>query len=389
LSDRIALLIVGGGPAGLSAARGYRAAGGAGRVAIVADEERVPYNRPPLTKDLLRGESQEAELPLEEEAWFGDHAVELIGGRAVTLEAAERTVTLSGGRELAFEQCVLATGAEPKRLPIPGADRPAVLVLRSLDHLRELQRRLGRSSRVAVIGSGFIGCEIASSLRRLGHPVSLISGETAPNAARLGEQAAGILRGWLDDDGVEVHLGAPLDRIERTGDQLRLSAGDRTVNAELVVMATGVSPRSELAAQAGLSLRGGAVPVSPAMRTLRPGLLAAGDVSFAENATAGRPLRVEHWGEALAQGEIAGQTAAGEGAQWSAVPGFWSTIGRRTLKYAAWGDGFDRTRVEHHPGGGFTVWYGQGDRAVGVLTHEADPDYERGRTAIAEGAPWS
>jgi NADPH-dependent 2,4-dienoyl-CoA reductase/sulfur reductase-like enzyme len=125
------------------------------------------------------------------------------------------------------------------------------------------------------------------------------------------------------------------------------------------------------------------------MRTAAPGLLAVGDACLAENATAGRPLRVEHWGDALGQGAVAGATAAGQETSWGDVPGFWSTIGSRTLKYAAWGDGFDAARLERGDSGAFTVWYGREGRIVGVLTHDVDEDYERGSKLIAEGAPWS
>ena len=153
-------------------------------------------------------------------------------------------------------------------------------------------------------------------------------------------------------------------------------------------MATGVAPRSELAAQAGLELDDGAIPVSAAMRTARDGLLAAGDVCLADNLAAGRALRVEHWGDALGQGAIAGQTAAGVDAGWDEVPGFWSTIGSRTLKYAAWGDGFDASRLHRDGDGAFVAWYGRQGRIAGVLTHERDEDYDRGRELIAQGAPW-
>ena len=142
MTDRQSLLVIGGGPAGLSAVRAYREAGGQGPVAIVADEHRMPYRRPPLTKELLRGDATEEDLPIERESWLSEHEVSLIGGRAVILDAEARSVILSGGRELKYRQLVLATGAEPTRLPVAGADDPAVRVLRTLDHLRELQRRL-------------------------------------------------------------------------------------------------------------------------------------------------------------------------------------------------------------------------------------------------------
>ena len=389
MTERYALLIVGGGPAGLAAARGFRKLVDDGRVAIVTDEHRLPYSRPPLTKALLRGESSEAELPIENEAWLEDRRLELVSGRVVTLDPAQRTASLSGGRKLCYDHCLLATGAEPTRLPVRGSDHPRVHVLRTLDHLRDLQARLHGAARVTVIGSGFIGCEIAGSLRMRGHKVDLVSDEPAPNAARLGARPAEIIRCWLQGDGVRMHLGAPVDRLEAASPYLTVIAGEHRIVADVVVMATGVRPRSELAVQAGVDLDDGAIPVDPGMRTTQARLLAAGDVCQAENRAAGRPLRVEHWGDALTQGEIAGRTAAGADAAWDSVLGFWSTIGRRTVKYAAWGDGYEEDQLERHDDGGFTVWYRRGGKLVGVLTHEADDDYDRGAERIAEGAPWS
>ena len=388
MSEPYSLLVIGGGPAGLSAARAYRDAGGDGPVAIVADEGRMPYNRPPLTKDLLRGESAEEDLPLEDEAWLDEQGVDLVAGRAVGLNAEQRQVLLSGGRALPYASCLLATGAEPTRLPVRGGDRPWVHVVRTVEHVRRLTARLDDAVRVVVIGSGFIGCEIAASLRARGNEVDLISDEPLPNSGRLGEPQGKILKDWLTEDGVVTHLGASVQRIERADGAVTVTAGSERVTGDLVVMATGVAPRSELAGQAGLELDDGAVPVSAAMRTAREGLLAAGDVCRADNLAAGRPLRVEHWGDALGQGAVAGQTAAGVEAGWDDVPGFWSTIGTRTLKYAAWGDGFDATRLHRGDEGAFAAWYGRDGRIAGVLTHERDDDYDRGRELIAQGAPW-
>jgi NADPH-dependent 2,4-dienoyl-CoA reductase/sulfur reductase-like enzyme len=388
VTETFELLAIGGGPVGLAAARAFREAGGRGAVAIVADEQRMPYRRPPLTKDLLRGESDESSLPIEDESWLHEHDVRLVGGRAVQLDATGREVLLSGGRTLRYRRCVLATGAEPVRLPIPGADDPAVRVLRTLDQLRELRARLRPDDPVVVIGSGFIGCEIAASLRMRGHPVSLVSDEPAPNARRLGGAAAAVIAGWLRELEITLVLGEGVDRISREAGLLSVRAGAQELRAPVVVMAVGVAPRGELAAACGLRLHDGAVPVDAAMRTGREGLLAAGDVAFALNATAGRPLRVEHWGDALGQGAVAGRTAAGLDAAWDAVPGFWSTIGRHTLKYAAWGDGFDTVSIDGGDGG-FAAWYGREDRIVGVLTHDRDDCYERGTELIAEAAAWA
>ncbi len=388
MTDELELLIIGGGPAGLSTARSYRDAGGRGAVGIITDEQRMPYRRPPLTKELLRGEADEDELPIEPEEWLAEHDVRLIGGRAVAVRPDDHAVTLSGGRGLGYATCVLATGAEPTRLPVPGVDDPAVRVIRSLDDFRELQHRLRADDQLIVVGSGFLGCEIAASLCRRGHRVTLLSDEPAPNARRLGEEAAAELQRWLLDEGVILHMGVAVDRIERDHHGLAVTTGAVRVQGRIAIMATGVAPRSELAQAAGLELADGAIPVDGAMRTRRPDLLAAGDVCAAQNVTARRPLRVEHWGDALAHGEVAGRTAAGVQAEWAEVPGFWSTIGSRTLKYAAWGDGYDQTRIDRHANGGFTAWYGRNGQIVGVLTHEADEDYDRGRRLIAQGAPW-
>ncbi|HST41014.1 MAG TPA: FAD-dependent oxidoreductase, partial [Conexibacter sp.] len=340
--------------------------------------------------------------PLASERWLRAHDVRLVATRALALDPAARTVALADGRELGYAggHCLLATGAEPARLPLQGADDPRVRVLRTLAQLRLLVQRLRPEAPVAVIGSGFIGCEAAVSLRRRGHPVTLLSAEPAPQAARLGEEVAARLSTWLALEGVELRAGAEIDAIEHEAGApddapspapgaAVVRAGDAAVRAELVVMAVGVRPRIELARAAGIALAddGGAIATDAAMRTGHAGVLAAGDAARAQHALAGRPLRVEHWGDALTQGAVAGRTAAGAQARWDEVPGFWSTIGERTLKHAAWGDGHARVRVEDHPGGGFTAWYGDEDgRLVGVLAHDADDDYERGRTLIAQGA---
>jgi 3-phenylpropionate/trans-cinnamate dioxygenase ferredoxin reductase component len=385
MSDSHDWLIIGGGPAGMAAARAYREAGGEGSVAIVTDEHRMPYRRPPLTKQLLRGEIGEDELPLESEGWLGEQRISLISGRAVSLDADRREVMLSGGRGLEYRDALLATGAEPTRIPVPGADHPGVRIVRTLDHVRELIARLRDGEPAVVIGSGFIGCEIAASLRRRGHPVTLISDESEPNAARLGEDAARQIHRWLEAEHVEVRLGAGVERIEPG---FTVIAGGAKARAPVVVMAGGVAPRVELAVSAGIELERGAIPVDAHQRTAKPGLYAAGDVAFAENATARRHLRVEHWGDALGQGEIAGRNAAGADAVWDAVPGFWSTIGENVLKYAAWGDGFDESRFDDYGDGAFTAWYGLEGTIVGVLTHERDDDYERGSELIGRRAPW-
>jgi 3-phenylpropionate/trans-cinnamate dioxygenase ferredoxin reductase subunit len=378
------LVIIGGGPAGLAAARGYRDAGGGGDVTLIGAEPHLPYRRPPLTKEFLRGELDRGELALEQASWFADRDVELrLGIRAEAIDPEGGIVRLADGQTVPAHACVLATGSRPQRLLVPGADDEDVLAIRLLsDSERLIERARGAKSAV-VIGSGFIGCEAAASLAMRGLEVTLVSVEPVPQAERLGHEAGARIAGWLREAGVTPILEVSIEAIE---DARRVCiAGGPKLEADIVVLATGAVPNGELAAQVGLELHDGAVPADASMRTESPFLSTAGDVAWALNRSAGRRLRVEHWGDALAHGEIAGRALAGEDAEWDEVPGFWSTIGAHTLKYAAWGDGFDHDRLVDYGDGAFTVWYTRAGIAVGVLTHERDEDYERGRELIARG----
>jgi 3-phenylpropionate/trans-cinnamate dioxygenase ferredoxin reductase component len=386
-SDRI--VIVGGGPAGLSAARGYRAAGGRAPVVILAAEPHPPYRRPPLTKEFLRGRIPPEELPIEDDAWFRRHDVELrTATPAAAVRPGDREVDLEDGGTLAYGECVLCTGSEPVRPPLDGADLPGVHVIRTRDDSAAIGAAVRAGVRVAVIGSGFVGCEAAASLAMRGAGVTVVTPEPAPQAERLGGHVGRLIRAWLEEAGAEVRCDVAVSAIRPEGAALHvvLEGGDE-VPCDRVVLGTGVRPRVALAEAAGLTVEDGAVPVDAAMRSSADGVRCAGDIALAHNPTAGRRLRVEHWGEALAQGEVAGRAIAGEDARWDAVPGFWSTIGLRTLKQHAWGDGWDDVHLDAGADG-FTAWYGRDGRLVGVLTHERDRDYERGNDLIAAGAPF-
>lgn len=386
MSERIDVLVVGGGPAALATARAYRDAGGTGAVTLATAEPHLPYRRPPLTKELLRGETEPDDLPIEPPEWYAEHDVRVLRWARVTaLHPGRRVVSAEGHGELAFEACVLATGSEPVRPRFPGADDPAAHVIREIDDSLALR---AHGARAVVIGSGFIGCEATASLALRGADVTLVTMEAAPQAERLGTDVGERIAGWLRDHGVRLVLGAEIEAVRHNGGGWVVDvAGAEPVPADTLVLATGVRPRTELAEAAGLALDLGAVACDEHLATSAPGVYAAGDVACARNAGAGRRLRVEHWGEALNHGEVAGRVLAGEDAAWDAVPGFWSVIGGRTLKYAAWGDGWDEVRLVDHPGGGFTAWYGRDGATVGVLTHEADEDYERGSELVATGAP--
>jgi 3-phenylpropionate/trans-cinnamate dioxygenase ferredoxin reductase component len=383
------LVIVGGGPSGLSTARAYREAGGRGRVTILATEPYPPYQRPPLTKEYLRGQMPRKDLFLEEDGWYEENEVEIgLSTGVIALDRERRVVETERGEEVPYDACVLATGSEPIRIPVPGADDPEILVMRTIENSTRLQEHVGRGSRTVVVGSGFIGCEAAASLSLRGAEVALISLEELPQEERLGEEVGGRIKGWLEDYRVELHLGVGLESVERRDSEYEVSLehGD-TIRAETILFGTGVRPRTQLAREAGLEVKRGVVTDS-SMRTSAPGIFAVGDIAQAYNESAGRHLSVEHWGDALEHGRIAGTVIAGGEAVWEMAPGFWSTIGDRTIKYWAWGDGWDDLLFEDK-GESFVARYGKDGVLVGVLTHSSDEDYEAGRELIESGAPLS
>jgi len=380
-------VIVGAGPAGLATARSYREHGGDGNVTLLGCEPRLPYRRPPLTKELLRGELDTTELPLERESWYAQHEISpLLGRRATAIDPGAGLVHLEGAEPLAADAIVLATGSRPVRPHLPGMDDPRVLSVRTLEDSLELRGRVESGARVLVLGSGFIGCEIAGSLALRGAAVTLAGEEELPQAKRLGHEVGERLAGWLEDYGVAFRGGATVAGVEDA--RVVLLEDGAGLEEDCVVLALGAAPRGELAAAAGLPMHEAAVVVDAAMRAAGTGVpvLAVGDVAHAMNAAAGRHLTVEHWGDALIHGEVAGAALAGAERRWEEVPGFWSTIGTRTLKHRAWGDGFDECLVEAGADGAFTAWYSLAGTLVGVLTHERDEDYDRGGELIAAGA---
>ena len=382
-------VVVGGGPAALSAARAYRAAGGGGAVALLTADSHPPYQRPPLSKDYLRGEADAADLSLEDESFYRDQDISLhLSTQVRGLDPAARELHLQDGASMRYDACVLATGSAPCRLPVPGADHPAVHHLRSRADADALLAAARQARTAVVVGSGFIGCEAAASLAARGIEVTVLSQEPRPHQDRLGTGPAARIATWLTEDGVRFVGRADVSGVE-SGHTVVLADGTR-LTGDLVLVAAGAEPQAELAEEAGLDCERGRVLVDAAMRTSAPGVFAAGDVAYAHNLAAGRRVAVEHWGDALRMGEIAGTGAAGGEDGWAQAPGFWSQIGGRTLKYAAWGDGYDATALVNHEGGGFTAWYARDGRIAGVLTHQADLHYERGRELLERTKPsWS
>ncbi|MFB1295664.1 NAD(P)/FAD-dependent oxidoreductase [Mycobacterium sp. pW049] len=368
------LLIIGSGPAGVAAAEAYRERRADHPVRIVTADTRPPYQRPPLSKDFLRGETDDA--PMDITRPFET----TLQTPVETIDVGRRLVT-AGGMRYEYDALVLACGASPQPLPVPGGEK--ALLLRSFDDAKRLRDAATSAKTAVVIGAGFIGCEAAASLAIRGISVTLVAPEEMPQRKRLGEDAGVRLRRLVEATGARFAGDA---RVTSVGDGAVHLEDGTAIQADLVLAATGVKPNAALAEAAGITLQNGRIPVGPDMRTAVDGVWAAGDVAFAVNADAGRALAVEHWGDAMDQGEVAGSAAAGEDAKWSGVPGFWTTIGDTDVKYHAWGDGYGRSRLIERDGG-FTVWYESDGATVGVLTCNADDDYETGEELITAGKP--
>ena len=373
------LIVVGSGPAGVAAAESFREHNTSGRVRILTTDRDLPYARPPLSKEYLRGQTDD--VGLHPQQWFDDKTIELVHNTTVDgLDLAERSVR-AGDRRFRYDALILACGAAPVAPPMPGGARARLL--RSLADAAALREAAKDASTAVVIGAGFIGCEAAASLALRGMSVTLVAPETLPQEARLGSAAAERLRELVIQAGARYVGGVVVEEINDVG--LRLDNGV-TIDCDLILAATGVAPQHRLAADAGLDVRDSRIVVDTHMSTSTKGVYAAGDVALARHAVAGRHLAIEHWQDATDQGAIAGTSAAGKRATWDGVPGFWSTIGEATIKYHAWGDGYQRSRMLSHPEG-FTVWYEADDAVVGVLTHNADDDYDLGQRLIAERRP--
>ena len=318
-------MIAGAGLAGAKAAEALRAEGFDGRVVLLGDEGRRPYERPPLSKGYLRGDEGTDALPVHEAGYYEAAGIELLPDEAaVAVDRAGATVALAGGGRLPYDVLLLATGSAARPLGVPGADLDGVLALRTVDDADRLRAQLDGASAVAVVGGGWIGAEVAAVARQLGREVTLVHPGPAPLHKVLGPEVAEVYRRLHADQGVRLVGSGRVAALRGAGRvEAVVTDGGREVPADLVVAGVGARPRTELAEAAGLAVDDGVV-VDATLRTADPHVFAAGDVARAWHPVLGRALRVEHWANALHQGPAAARSMAGRPEPYERLPYFYS-----------------------------------------------------------------
>jgi 3-phenylpropionate/trans-cinnamate dioxygenase ferredoxin reductase subunit len=343
-------VIVGASLAGAKAAETLRQEGFAGRVVLVGTEDERPYERPPLSKDYLRGEVGREKVYVHDEAFYADHDIELrLGTTAVGLNTSSNELTLDDGDRLRYDRLLLATGSEPRRLAIPGAELGGVLYLRSVHDSDALHERLDRGGAVVVVGAGWIGAEVTASARQRGLEVTVIEPASVPLERVLGAEVGAIYRDIHTDHGVEMLMGTGVEAFEgdEAVERVRTSDG-RVIECDFVVVGVGVQPRIQLAEQAGLDVDNG-ILVDEHLETSVPGVFAAGDVANARHPFYGERIRVEHWANALHQGPAAARNMLGLAVPFDRLPYFFSDQYEVGMEYSGFARDWDRVVFRGDP----------------------------------------
>ncbi|GMO24801.1 FAD-dependent oxidoreductase [Bradyrhizobium sp. TM233] len=341
-------VIVGGGAAGFAAAETLRREGFAGAITMLSDDGAMPVDRPNLSKDYLAGNAPEDWLPLRGEDFYRDAGIDLrLNTDVSAIDAKARNVTLGNGDKLPFDRLLLATGAEPVKLQIPGADQPHVHTLRSVADSRAIIKAAGSARRALVIGASFIGLEVAASLRARKIEVHVVAPEERPMQKVLGSEMGDFVRSLHEENGVIFHLKDTVEKLD--GNRATLKSG-AVIEADLVVVGIGVRPRLALAEHAGLAADRG-VSVSEYLETSVAGIFAAGDIARWPDPHSRQSIRVEHWVVAERQGQTAARNMLGKRERFDAVPFFWSQHYDVPINYVGHAESFDEIAIDGSIGG--------------------------------------
>jgi 3-phenylpropionate/trans-cinnamate dioxygenase ferredoxin reductase subunit len=362
-------VIVGASLAGAKAAEELRERGFDGRLILVGGESERPYERPPLSKEYLRGESEREKVYVHPGDFYEQNQIELLlGTTAREVDPGGSAVKLSDGSDLRYDKLLLTTGAEPRRLSVPGAELDGVLYLRSVDDSDALRERLDRGGRVAVVGAGWIGSEVAASARQRGLEVTLVDPLQLPNERIFGPEVGGFYRDVHARQGVELQLGVGVDGFEgeREVQAVRLSDG-RRVECDFAVVGIGVVPRDSLARDAGVEVDNGIV-VSEQLQSSVPSIYGAGDVANAWHPFYEERIRVEHWANALNQGPAAARAMLGDAAEYDRLPYFFSDQYDVGMEYSGYARSWDQVVFRGEPDSGEFVafWLREGIVVAGM-----------------------
>jgi apoptosis-inducing factor 3 len=337
------ILIVGGGAAGFAAAEMLRRQEYRGSIVMLSNDAAPPVDRPNLSKDYLAGSAPEDWLPLRPDSFYAEAGIELrLNTDATSIDTKARHVTIGGGETISYDRLLLATGAEPVRLPIPGADQPHVHVLRTLADCRAIIEAAKDARRAIVIGASFIGLETAASLRARDIEVHVVGLEARPMERVLGPEMGDFIRALHEEHGVIFHLGDTVVSID--GRRATLKSGG-VLEAELVVVGVGVRPRLALAEKAGLALDRG-IAVNAYLETSVPGIYAAGDIARWPDPHSRENIRVEHWVVAERQAQTAARNMLGQKEAFDAVPFFWSQHYDVPINYVGHAEAWDEIAVD-------------------------------------------
>ena len=364
------VVIIGGGAAGNAAAEMLRRDGFEGNITMLSADDALPYDRPNLSKDFLAGTAPEDWIPLRSAEFYEKKKIDVrLGARVASIDAPGRTLLLTDGGRLAFDALLLATGAHPVRLDIPGFDLPKLHYLRTLDDSHAIIAEAKHSKSVAVIGASFIGLETAAALRERGLKVHVIGPQARPLERVLGPELGDMVKAIHEEHGVKFHFGTSAASIDERG--VTLKNGER-IDADLVVAGIGVRPDVELAEQAGLAVDNG-ILVDAYLQTSAPGIFAAGDIARWPDPHTGASIRVEHWVVAERQGQTVARNILGYGEAFDAVPFFWSQHYDVAIRYVGHAERWDRLQIDGDPRArDCEVSYFAGNRKLAVATVSRD-----------------